>query len=491
MMKWLEKTNFHKKPLPDQGSLQGVLSLHSRVLAWPEFLIKTSKQFQRIWNCCGNYLLIAAAIFVILASVFGDLFRFFHSPQHHYDFYNSYQAARALYFGNDPYQSGSGWYIYPPFYAFLLLPLAPYSETFAHLFWLGVNLLLILLIIIWGLRVLTSIFQLTLNCWQAAGACALAILLSQDQIHQVFIQGQNDFLCLAGMALSFYWMERKPFSSGIGLGLAAAIKYQGIFFLPFLLFRARWRVALAMVMTMVTCELLPALIAGWGRNLNYLRFAFKGMANMGNGSGLANDQAARVPNVLWSGNISITSGLGRIFQAHHWSANSWLMVMILITLSVFLALRWMFQRQNIPFLYRTPRTLGNVHKEKMIFYLECCVLLLCMLILSPQCTRRHLALLLNVNLLASVMLLCPFSQIKRWPVLITILISQLALVRPPIPSLYFYVDYIGLPCWGYLFFLFVIIGQGLVYYRRTYYGAEQSNDNFVNLVKAIDKQAIS
>ena len=61
------------------------------------------------------------------------------------DFVNIYQAAQALISGKHLYMSVGG-YIYPPFFAFMITPLAAHlSEKWVCTLWQGVNISLILL----------------------------------------------------------------------------------------------------------------------------------------------------------------------------------------------------------------------------------------------------------------------------------------------------------------------------------------------------------
>ena len=415
-----------------------------------------------------NLLLIVLASVMIILETSNNIYRLFFESRH-YDFYQSYLAARSLISGTNLYQSGQGAYIYPPFFAFILTPLGQLSEKFAHLIWLGLNVAFIPIILILGFRILASAFQLSFSRWQAAGACALAVLLSLDQIHGEFIQNQNDLLILCGIALSLYWLDRKPFTAGTCLGLVAAIKYQGLFFLPFLIFRARWRVAMGLIIGLAGGAFLPALMIGWNRNLEYLQIALRGMANMTGLTHLPLDYAARVPLVTWGANVSISSGMMRIFQDRGWPESNAYLLLMGLAISTFVLLWWMFQRQGIAFIWRTPQTFGNPQQEKMIVNLEWCALLIFMLVFSPQGTKRHLILLLNVNLLAAVMLLFPRPPIKRWPLLAGTIMVVLAIWRLPLPSAFFnFWTYVGFPYWSYLFFLPILVNSGLAYYQDIY-----------------------
>jgi hypothetical protein len=414
------------------------------------------RQSQNRWY----YTLTALAAFIILASVYSDLYQLFRTETH-YDVYHFYCAARALILGTNLYESGRGGYIYPPFFAFIFTPLGHFSINVAQVLWLDVNLLLIILILFLGLRVLASGFQLTFTRWQAIGACALAVVLTHYPLHRELTRGESDLVILAGFALALFWLDRKPLLAGCCLGMIATIKYHALFFLPFLLFRARWRAAIGLVTGVAAGAFIPALMIGWGRNLEYLHTALRGIANMVGAGSLPVNYAARVPKITWSSNVSITSGLARIFLDHGWPQVNALILASLIALLTFFFLRWVFQQQGIPLIWRTQQMLGNPQHEKIIINVEWCILLIGMLIFSPQCVRRHLVLLLNVNLLAAVMLLFPRPNLKRWPLWVGILVSQF-----PLTHYWAYESYIGLPAWGYLVFLLLIIPYSLAYYRN-------------------------
>ena len=381
------------------------------------------------------------------------------------DFRIFYQAAQALKWGNDPYITSIGWYPYPPFLAYILIPLTHFSEKNACLIHESLNVCLLICNFILGFRVLASAFQLKFNRWQALGACSLALLFCYHEVWWEFRWGQVDLYCLVGVALGLFWINSKPYRAGICIGITAIIKYQSVIFLPFLLFRARWRMVIGMTLGIVAGALLPALSVGWHRNLEYLAVALKGIVNMPGGHHQAGEQIARIPAMIWSGNISITSGLARIFLDHGWPQSHALILVSAIAIAMFGLLWKIFQRQKIPFIFRTPQTLGNAQKEKGIIILEWSAILLGMLIFSPQCNMRHLILLLNVHLLAAVLLLFPRHNVKRWPVLTAVLIFQFGklfddLIAHP---LHLEWSYFGGPCWTLLIFLPLIISNGLAY----------------------------
>jgi glycosyl transferase family 87 len=407
-----------------------------------------------------NIVLLIVALLIILDAARTNVF----STDD--DFVHAYNAARALLTGADLYFADSRVYIYPPFYAFFLTPLAHLSENTAHIIWILVNILLTASILWLGLRVLATAFKLNLTGWQTAGASSLAVLLTQDNIFQEFFFCQNDLLILFGFTLALYWLQRYPKIAGIVLGLMANIKYQTLVLLPLLILRARWRVIIGLAIGLAAAALLPALMVGWSQNLGYLKFALHGLINMVGATPVSRTDMAKVPSLLWIANVSITSGLGRIFNSYGLTINDALLV-VGILMGLLLVLLWkIFYQHNIPFFWRTPYRLGHSNQETAIINLEWWISVVVMLIFSPECTRRHLVLVLCFNLLPVVMLLFPQPGVKRWPIITAIILAQVGQLRFGFG--FPFGDFVGLPGWGYLLSLLLITYSAISYYRVVY-----------------------
>ena len=372
------------------------------------------------------------------------------------DFHLFYAAAHALLSGSPLYAGEQGAaYIYPPFYAFLITPLAHLPETVAANLWQGVNVGLLVLCCIFGVSVFNDAFQLNLTWRQSMGAGAITILLMYNPLFHEFLQGQNDILILFGCTLALYLLDRHPWSAGIILGLIINIKYQALFLLPLLLLRARWRTAGGLAAGVMAGALLPALLIGWQLNLDYLQIALRGMAHIANGATAAHSPAAQVPSILWWGNVSITNGLARIFHDQGWAIENALMLAFGLAAASFWLLWHIYQKNNMPFIWR---------KETAAMSLEWNAVLVLMLVFSPECSRRHLLLIFNLNLVAVLMILYPRPPVKRWLVVIATVIGVIGEGRISLaPHSLYNTDFLGLPGWGYLIFLLIIVSQGLRY----------------------------
>lgn len=407
----------------------------------------------------GHFLFLFLALGILFYSCRGELLRIPSGKM--IDFKHFYFAAQALIMHHDLYSSGTGGYIYPPFFAFLIIPLAFFSYSIATSIWLLINLVLICTILWLGFLTLAKCFNLTFTVLQAIGACSLAILLSYDPLRWELLLGQSDVLMLAGFALALYWIVRYPFLAGVILGATVNIKYLALGFLPFFLLRARFKTICGLLAGSLGFALLPAIVSGWQTNLNNLAIALKGLAFMADPAihKLAGATSARVPSIDWHLNITISSGLFRMLTAHGFSKIEVFLSIATLMLVIFGIFTLIFLRQGIPFIWRTPQTLNDPQKELQILTLEWHLLFVVILIFSPQNTSRHLFLLLSTHLFAAILLLFPKDGVKVAPLLISIFIMQ-AGMGLRIEHIW---QYGGGPCWSIVPFLLILSNTVLNY----------------------------
>jgi hypothetical protein len=368
-----------------------------------------------------HYLLLF--IFAIAILVNWDcnaVHRLLYLPKRDIDFRFFYLGAQALLNKNNLYAVGQGGYIYPPFFAALVTPLTYFSYHTATLIWLTINHILIFTILWLGYRVTAAAFSLKNNVWKILGAFALAFILTYDPIHWEIQLEQVDTITLFCFALALYLLDRQPLVAGIALGILINIKYQAIFFIPLLLLRGRYRVVVGLLMGVILAAFLPVLIIGWQQNLIYLEIAFRGIFSMSNQSILPYDFAAKVPKIFWERNVTITCGLYRIFMSHGWSITAFVSTVAAIALAAFLLIWQMFRNHGIAFIWRP-----GIKTDVMM--LEWYTFLVFLLLFAPQGTTRHLFLILNINLLTAILLLYPHNNIKRWPLILGLMIFEYGL----------------------------------------------------------------
>ncbi len=365
------------------------------------------------------------------------------------DFRHFYMAAQAILAHHNIYSTGEGGYIYPPFFAFLISPLGNLSYLHASSFWMTMNLLLLLLSLNIGLKIITQGFRIELTVIQVLAVCSFTIILSYNALRWEILLGQTDLLILFFLSLGLYWLDKRPWLAGLLFAASINIKYYALLFLPFLCLKRRWQTVISLSLGTVILAILPTIILGWKTNWLYLQIALKGIFAM-HDSVAEIGKLAKVPNVTWYRNITITSGLTRIFLEMKWAIFFLYLTLGVILTLVFLFFLQMFRFKGIDILRH------HQSDEIFITQIEWYSLWVCILAFSPQNTLRHLILMLNVNLIAAVMLLFPIAYVKRWPVALGVIIMELGVNLRLQPVQHSIWHFIGGPGWTLLPFIFII-----------------------------------
>ena len=172
------------------------------------------------------------------------------------------RAATRLADGDDVYRLQDG-YAYPPFMAWAAIPFTFLSSLVSRVAWLGINVgcLLGMWRLAWRLtgggilepaRFADSREQLI--CFLGL-ACSLRYALNGIAHHQTdLIIG---ILVLGGC---FLLSRQRDLSAASCLGLAAAMKCTALLWVPYLLWRRKWKAATCLVVVAVGVNLLPNLV---------------------------------------------------------------------------------------------------------------------------------------------------------------------------------------------------------------------------------------
>jgi hypothetical protein len=389
---------------------RSLMSFRGRVLPWI------------LWGI--QFALMAGAIIIVqrtfLRSTTGD-------------FYHFYEAAVAMTKGQDIYTSGRFGYIYPPLIAFAFQPLAAFSEIGAAWVWFFISLTLLGLTIYFFVDEICRRFNAPRDALTTGAIALLGVLLTIDKLRWGFDLGQTDTILMLCFVLSLRWLDTRPILAGIMLGLAANVKYLSLIMLPYLIVRGRWKAAGSTLASFAGFMLLPAISAGWETNLGYIRVALGGMGRMlggaatpGGGVGEAGE-AANISDITWGRSVSVTSALHRLFDGG-------LMVPIalaVICLALLALGAWMYRYYGFA-LWRSGTAVAESRTpRRALVGIEWIGLIVAALAFSPQTTTRHMAMLLFAHLLAALVLLVPRRGVKRWPVLLAVVLMVLALNLPP------------------------------------------------------------
>jgi hypothetical protein len=323
------------------------------------------------------------------------------------DFNCFYDAAAAALHAQDIYAAGSRGYIYPPLLAALIAPLGRLDRTSAALVWTGITGVLTLLV--WHQSAQNLRDRLGAHWREAYASASLAVIVLAAAILQEFKDGNCNMLVLLAVVLAQRWLGRRPLLCGGALGLAINIKYLPLVYLPYLLARRRWAELLSASLFTAVFALAPALVFGWGRNIDYLRTAYAGLFHLAGGEGAG---GASVHPLAWRSSISIPSALARgaeflgVPSGVAWAAAS-------AVCAATLLLAWrMYARAGGSLI----RGFADARADRTMLAFEWPDLMLAALVFSPQTVLRHANLALPFVAAAGWLLI---SGRARRPVLLS------------------------------------------------------------------------
>jgi hypothetical protein len=362
-------------------------------------------------NAASRKRFVYGALTIVLLFTLGvhAVFRQFSSTTK--DFHYFYRAAEAMWNGGDIYAASDGHYIYPPFLAFVLQPLALMPEHMAAIIW----------IVLSGVFVFAAALiaaSEAARCWLRTGVqndpslpwliAAIATLLIVDKIHASFILGQTDCLMLLGFACTLSWMQRKPLLAGAIVGATASIKYLSLIFVPYFLIKKNFRAAFGSIVAFSFFMALPAMQIGFAQAGRYTAIEFRGLGRM-----MGIIEAPKTVKILKVGmdrSVSITSGMFRVTRSNGLPDLLAAMLLVCVFVAVIAAIVFMCRRNGVP-IFRPARS--DRHVANAVTSLEGAVLIFLALAFSPQTTARHMVLLLLINTVAIAVFLTQDAKASR------------------------------------------------------------------------------
>lgn len=380
------------------------------------------------------------------------------------DFQAYYVAATALCDHADPYAFSEKPYIYPPLFATLCMPLASLPIEKAAVCYIPIMVAAILLAFIWGTREFMSRFGLPVQGLLFGISLFISFIIMEDRVKSDLQMFQVNSLLLFLMILSLRWLDRRPTLAGFALGLAMNIKIFPVIFLPYLLFRRRWKTAAAMVGSTVLFGLLPALVIGWKTNLQYLAQSSGGFLSL-LGIHLDVQQKAQIKDVTASYSVSIPSGLARMFGMEH-ATLAWICVGVIL-FGIILFGTWAYRQRSLPRL-RWPNPIKQQEQPwRAMVALEWSVLMAIALIFSPQTNSRHFLMLAPLAMLGAVMAVKAFRKPGWLIILAGTGLVWAGITLPPgsfrIHFLYHahvFWQFVGGPSWVILVSIFLLLWGG-------------------------------
>jgi Glycosyltransferase family 87 len=368
----------------------------------------------------GFFVFVFGLLYAVL--MFQALPRTLRGPMGAADFAHFYEASKALAAGADIYAGDSQHYIYPPLLALLLWPLSLTPLSVAAGTWLVLNGGLLAA----GAWLAARAAASRLGCFARdhliAQAAILGSLLLLIEIHADLHLGQNDGLVVFALVLGLSCLDERPIMAGLFLGLAGAVKYIALSYIPYLALRRRWRAAGSTAACWVGWMLLPAISVGWTRNLNYIARALGGLFAMSDpdvgsarpGTSPTLGTLAGISGVVWERSVSLTSAVMRHLGKH--PGKIWAIAALLgLAVSCLIFAWWLVRKSG--FTLWADRGLpadAQVASGRALVLGEWSAVLTATLLFSPQLTERHFVLLLPVTVLASFEFLIAGRRIERF-----------------------------------------------------------------------------
>ena len=246
-------------------------------------------------------------------------------------------AGRHIYADADP-----GINTWPPFFSLLCVPLALLARPTPYVargVWLALNYALL-----WAVLVMLARLVLGARLQLRAHHDAVSLLSPEIWVPVVlcyrFILGNFDHLqinivifscALAGL----FWHARgHDVRGGLLLGLAAALKVMPVVFVPYLLYRRRYRVGIVAALATAGFSLSPILVYGWPRFVDYF-YAWRQAIDVGWGVGKMNQSVyAMVDRYIGHGFTLLRAGAENFVSE---SGNPMVMVVTVVTLLIITA----------------------------------------------------------------------------------------------------------------------------------------------------------
>jgi hypothetical protein len=341
------------------------------------------------------------------------------------DFQHFYYAADAMRRGQDLYASWHHGYLYPPLWAFLILPLAWLDLDQAARVQLALSAAVSVLALLLASR---ESQRRILGHSTLLGTCAgalLAAIVLYGPLSADLAMGQTNAWVLLALVTGLITLDRRPALAGAALGFAFSIKFQAIAFLPYLLIRRRTIAAAWFVLSVLILNLLPAAAMGWSGNLHGLAVAYSGVLDLlGVKTGLA---VAKNPmDAPFS--ISITSAMARLLgPGHEFGA----IALSLAVIALCAGAAWgLYRRHGIPMLRWPPAPDQAAQPWSSMIAAEWSGLIVLALAFSPQTNPRHLALLACPVTLGAALLIASPRRVRPL-ISASLLVLFLAISFPP------------------------------------------------------------
>jgi hypothetical protein len=345
----------------------------------------------RTWAVCHPYSLLALLVLPVLGVYLGK-----RSDSEWESVY--LLAAQHLRQGEYIYHAQDG-YLYPPFTAWAAQPFTAMSPLGQRVTWVVINLIAVVAILRWAWRLAggSSLEGQRRVPPHEHAAAVLGTLCGLPYLHNCLVHQQTDVL-LAALLLGgcVLLAQARSLAAAACFGLAAAVKCTALLWVPYLVWRRQFGAAAILLGVAVGVNLLPDLVSRPSSGRTWLtEYAVQFLHPL--------TQATTYPGT-WGSDILYNQSLAGAGQ--RWLARTWefgtegwtsrmreepphpavvraavYAVQAGLLLLVFLVCRRPFQR------------LDDMSDGRARLVLECSLVLLLMLLLSPMSSKAHFGVL--------------------------------------------------------------------------------------------------
>jgi glycosyl transferase family 87 len=315
---------------------------------------------------------------------------------------------------------------WPPFFSMLCVPLALLARPAPELargIWIVLNYGAVLL----ALHVMVRlVYGRALAVRAAAEGVSLVapevlipLLLSYRFVTGNFDHLQVNIVIFTLALTGLYWqVTGREIAGSITLGAAAALKAMPVVFIPYLLYRRRYRAAALTALSTLVLGLSPALVFGWRRLVEYY-VAWHGAVAAGWGVGKMNQSVfAMWDRFIGHGMVPlVTSGVSGIPE----SGDPRALAATVVTLAVVtLVALWLFR--------------GPAASTGWVTLSEWSVVFIVSAIFGPVCWKAYLVVLLLPNLLLFAAWRAPVLSDRDRRIIGGILLAAFVLGALPSPG---------------------------------------------------------
>ena len=228
--------------------------------------------FEKLVNLYRVLAAIAVLVVIYLASA-----KLIRNPVAKPDLEVYLHAASLILGGNNPYltpiPAGVFFYVYPPLFAVLFIPFTFIPINIVVVLWCVLNVLLVGWAMMAFYELLAGVPFFEIPSKTRWTVCFFALLPTFKFIFNHLSFGQSDIFMLALAVLGLaYWARNRQVTGGMAIGFSIVTKVISLPLAIWFAAKGNVRVTMGIALGLLAGLLLPALLLGFGKNLEFLDY---------------------------------------------------------------------------------------------------------------------------------------------------------------------------------------------------------------------------